>query len=341
MNRVCLKHQLSNESIKEGKVSGIAYSGALIPNFGLYQNFIVDVSSLSIPKKKTALLKDHVPSLAIGHASATKEENRVIVEGLISKKVKEGADVVSLAEDDFEWEMSIGVYDGFLEPDFTGEVNGIKVEKANVLRNGVLREVSVVSLGADMNTSMNILKMNPSKIQENEMEKEIKKLKKVFNLAETAEVEEVVEKAEEIVEKAEEAIANVSERDQLIKELQDQIEELQKKLEAIQAETEANEREEQAEMAAKEKGITLSNDKIKEVAKSKESFDLFMSVIADVKIENKIDAKLCGKQNFSGGKPVDGKLSSDEMRDMANKMVKNGEASNFLEALNKISQEKK
>lgn len=339
MNRVCLKQNLSSDVIKEGKIDGIGYSGAIIPYFNGYENFIVDIDSLVIAKEKTAILKDHNTSIVIGHAKAEKNNNQITVAGKLAPEIKEAADVIALAKNEYEWEMSIGVYDGYLEPDFTGEVNGFKVEKAAVLRKGLLREVSVVSLGADMNTSLNILQMPKG---ENKMEKELKKLKKIFKLAEEAEVQEVIEKAEEIAAEVEEVAAEVDARDALIEELKAKLADLQAQIDAINAEGEAQEREEEVEASMKASGINLSKEKIKEVAKTKESFDIFMSVFKDVKVDSrKIDAKMCGTTKFDGQKPQDGKLSSEDMREKANAMVKEGKAKNFLEAINKLSQEKK
>lgn len=88
MNVFYLKQNLDNEVVKKGKVKGIAYSGAIIPFFGFYENFIVDVESLSIPKKKTAILKDHNSSLAIGHGEVAKKENTILIDGQLSKKSK-------------------------------------------------------------------------------------------------------------------------------------------------------------------------------------------------------------------------------------------------------------
>lgn len=343
MNAYFLRKKLDSGKALEGKVSGVAYTGALIKNFGFIENFIVDTSTLEISKERIALLKDHMSEKVIGHVMATIEDNAVLIDGIISKKIKESQDIISLSEDGFSWELSVGVYDGYIEENFSGEVNGIEVESANVLRNGVLREVSIVALGADSNTNINILNQKSSN-KENLMDTRLKKrLMKALKLDVSAEVEEAIVKveeiAEEVAEHAEEVAevkAEVDEKDALIKSLQERIKELELALDAINEEAEEEDRAEEIEASIKSKGITLSREKIKIIAKSKESTDLFLETIAEMKVSKKIPAELCGKTEF--GKEVD--KNSKNLREQANELVKNGKAKDFLSAINILTGEK-
>lgn len=332
MNKFFLKQSIDAEKIKEGKVSGVAYSGALIANFGFYENFIVDVESLTFAKEKTPLLKDHNCDRVVGFANASKDEFKILIDGMLSKKIEDARDIIALSEDGFEWEMSIGVYDGRIEEEFTGEVNGIEVEKAIVLRDGVLREVSIVSLGADNNTSLEVLNKN---IKENEvMSKEFKKLRKIFKLEADAEVIAIEEKAEEVLEKIVEVEKEVDERDALIQSLKEEIQALKDQLEAISEESEAESREEDIEASMKKAGISLSAEKIKEIANTKEGTEMFLSAMSEVKT-TKISDEFSKKHTFSK-KKVEGTVS---LRDQANMMVKDGKAKDFLQALNMLQEQ--
>lgn len=234
--------------------------------------------------------------------------------------------------------MSIGVYDGYVQENFSGKVNGLEVEKANVLRNGILREVSVVSLGADMNTSMNILSIP----KENKKMNELKKLRKIFKLEADAEVEKIEERAEEILEEAEKAAEEVKEvkeevdaKDAEIEKLRSEIEDLKAKLEAIKEESEASDREEEVEASIKEAGVEMAKEAIKEIASTKEKTEMFINNLKAMKFTKSVKKEFCKADDNKGGEPISNKV--EELREQARLMVKEGKAKNFLEALTIIN----
>lgn len=331
MGKFFLKQSLNEGLGLKGEIEGIAYSGKVIKDFCGFNNFIIDLATLSIAKPKNPLLKDHLPELVVGHVSVENDLEQLTMTGKISARTATGKEILDLAEDGVDWELSVGVYDGMVEEGFSGEVNGYEVQNATVVRNGVLREVSVVALGADSNTKTVIM----SNKQENKMnEKQYKKLLKTLRLAENAEVDEVIEKVEEFVEQITEADQEAVDKDALIEELKAQIEELKAQLDAIAEEAEAEQREEEVEASLKEKGISLSKEKIKEISRTKEGFDVFMSAISEIKVQNKIDSKFSKKVDLGKAEDDNNTLN---MRDAANKMVKEGKAKNFTEALLKLN----
>lgn len=348
MKAYFFKSKLESNATAKGRVAGTAYSGGAIPHYMHFENFIIDTESLSIAKERIALLKDHLSERVIGHASASVKDHRVEIEGNLSPTIEAAKEVITLANDGFEWEMSVGVYDGYVQENFSGKVNGIEVENATVLRDGVLREVSIVALGADMHTNAKIFNNNSTK--EHGMNvKDRKRLAKAFKLATDAEIEEILEKAEEVVAEAEEAQEEVEEvkkevdqikqevddKDELIESLKARVEELEAALEAIKDEGDAEDREGEIEAALKSKGIELAKEKIKELAKSKESADVFLSTIKSVKVsKSKIDAKFCKKETFDRT----GEVTS--LREQANQMVKAGNARNFTEAISALVKSK-
>ena len=138
-----LSQKLETESIVKGELTGLAYSGSTIPYFMGYQNFIVDISTTTVAKAKTPLFRDHNPSLVVGHGKVTLTENDVQIVGKISKKTANGLEVIDLAEEGLEWEMSIGVFEGVVEEVTNDEINGVMVEHGWALRNGIIREESL------------------------------------------------------------------------------------------------------------------------------------------------------------------------------------------------------
>lgn len=345
--KIFLRSNVSIDAVSRGEITGLAYSGSPINEYWGLKNFIVDTESLTVLKNKVALLKDHYAEKVIGHAIASIENYQVIIDGKLSQSVEAAKEVIALANDGFEWELSIGVYDGYLQENFTGEVNGILVENANVLRDGVLREVSVVALGADSNTNATILKEQKF-IKENGMKKNLGKLKRVFKLQADADIEEIVEKAEEAIEKIEEIEAEIEEakeevaeieaevdsRDAEIEKLKERIAELESALDAISEEVDVEERIEEIEEALEEKNIDLSKEKIKDIAKSKETTSIFLSAIKDAKVVRaKIDDKFSKKIRFNGSKND----KTVSLREQANEMVRNGNAKNFTEAISVLA----
>ena len=167
---ILLKVKLEAENLKKGIIDGVAYSGSAIPTYMWYKNFIVDVSTLSSAKAKTPLFRDHDPSRVAGSGTVTIGDNQVLFKGQISKKTSHGQEIIDLADDDFDWEMSLGVYDGTIEEVEDTEVNGQMISHGFVLRNGLLREVSIVALGADKNTSATIMSLKGDQMKITELQ---------------------------------------------------------------------------------------------------------------------------------------------------------------------------
>src|SRR5690606_10489872 len=110
-----------------------AYSGGVIKNHFPFQNLIIDLSTLSIAKSKTPLLRDHTQSQVAGIAEVKIDKN-VSFSGRVFKKSVYGKEILDLSEEGFEWEMSLGVFDGSIE-EFNDEreINGHKLNGGVVL----------------------------------------------------------------------------------------------------------------------------------------------------------------------------------------------------------------
>jgi len=144
----------------EDKASGlptfqmIAYTGGAMTVRGWDAPVVVDLAGLSWTAKSRPILKDHQPSLVIGHTTAIRQvDGELIVEGVVSATSRVANDVVSAGRNGFPWQASIGADAGGIEFVAEGETataNGREFEgPVYVSRRASLGEVSFVALGAD------------------------------------------------------------------------------------------------------------------------------------------------------------------------------------------------
>lgn len=326
---IYLRQSLSQESTLKGEISGVAYTGAVIPNYSFYKNFIVDLATLTIDREKIPFLKDHDLGKVAGHGTATLEDGKILINGKISQKSSHGQEIIGLAEEGFEWQLSIGVFDGTVEEIENVEVNGFMVTHGFVLRNGTLREVSFVSLGADKDTEATIFSDKKGEtVMINMTPEAYAKLACACGGDKDTKPEELAAKLEETQEAQEE---KVKELESEIEAKKAEVEKLQSELDAIKEGEAVEQRAEEIEMAAKAKSIKFSADKVKEAAKSEETTKTLLSLISDMKPQGKIDSKLAGKDDLGGGKVT--KKTSDEIRLEARKLIKDGLAKDMFEAM--------
>ena len=150
----------------EGKtptVSILAYAGGImnIPGWG---RVIVDLKGLDAGGQ-VPLLIDHDPTLQgiVGHGSAFVSSGELRVTGKVPLVNDAARQVVERAKAGFKWQASVGVQPTKherLEAGATAAVNG-KSFRADgmgitLVRTGVLKEVSILALGADDQTSVAI-----------------------------------------------------------------------------------------------------------------------------------------------------------------------------------------
>lgn len=161
MENFKIKAELNNsnkDEKKTPKVSGIAYAGGKI-DVGFELPLVVDLVGLELTQE-TPLLADHEnkTSSRVGVITAKVENNTLTVDGKILSETDEAKDIV-LQGKNSSWQMSIGA----------DIVEATKVETGKMVINGqeqeapfiyvsksVLREVSIVAVGADINTKMTI-----------------------------------------------------------------------------------------------------------------------------------------------------------------------------------------
>lgn len=335
-----LSQKLETESIVKGELTGLAYSGSTIPYFMGYQNFIVDISTTTVAKAKTPLFRDHNPSLVVGHGKVTLSENDVQIVGKISKKTANGQEVIDLAEEGLEWEMSIGVFEGKVEEVTNEEINGVMVEHGWALRNGIIREVSVVALGADLNTNAQILSQVKGEHTMFTKEQWAKFACGCGGSKDSTpeELQAKFEEATKAVESLESEKAKIEALNSEIETLKAEILAKQEEINKIKAEDEEADRVEEIEVEMKAKGLSFSAEKIKAAAKTKESTEMLLSFIKEIKpVEKKIDEKFAKNLNLGAETSDDTEAFNMKVEEY----VKSGKATDKMDAILKVSKELK
>lgn len=339
MNIIYLRQQaqLSPESLDEktGKFKGVAYTGAVIKQHGWIKNLIIDLSTLTVQKKRTPVLRDHTPSQVAGSGVVTVSDKEVLIEGTLSKKSIYGKEIIDLSED-VDWEMSLGIFDGNMREFENETINGVHLTSGTVLENGIIRETTFTVLGADMETSAEVFNVKKKESENMKLQQHDSWAK--FACACGGKKDSTPEDLEaKFAENTEEIDKLKSE----IETLKSEIAKKQAEIDELEEQGEAEDREENLKAAAKEKGLKLSESSIKEAAKSKESSELMLSFIKGAEKEKTLidkkftkDVELSDEDNSSGKLIVED--DSKAIRLAANKLIKDGKAKNFKEAMDLI-----
>lgn len=137
------------------RFSGTAYSGGLVPDYGV----VIDMASTTY-NAKLPLLDSHARWDIVGviEQAATRDFQMQVSGNLFSDMPGSSAErIAQLAQRGVPFEMSVGLYAfrrEFVPAGETVKVNGQTFNgPVNVLRNGQVREVSIVTLGADPRTT--------------------------------------------------------------------------------------------------------------------------------------------------------------------------------------------
>lgn len=136
------------------KFAGRAYSGGFVPGYEM----VIDLSTTTY-RSRMPLLNSHIKEDIVGVIDqASTDRHQMTVSGqLFSDMPGSSAErIAQLAQRGAPFEMSVGLYGftrEFVPAGKSVQVNGQTFNgPVNVLRNGQVREVSVVTLGADPRT---------------------------------------------------------------------------------------------------------------------------------------------------------------------------------------------
>ncbi|MFH1458189.1 MAG: hypothetical protein ABIG31_03355, partial [Candidatus Omnitrophota bacterium] len=121
------------EETKKRKFSMIANSGRVMLNHWLWGNLAIDLSGVSIGRKKKPALRDHNSNRIVGWTEGINidEKRGIVAEGIFSEKTEDGVQALELADEGFPWQASIYIPPLVIErvkEGETAEVNGRKLK---------------------------------------------------------------------------------------------------------------------------------------------------------------------------------------------------------------------
>ena len=203
------KIKFSDENIHQSdlkNVEGVAYSGGPVrqswSDFPIY----VDLEGMEIQNQIPILFSHYnSPTSRMGEATIENNKKTLVFKGVIDTEEDELAQEIVRKGIKIDWQVSIGADVLAMEELLDGEtieVNGNNVTgPVTIVKKSLLREISVVAVGADSDTNMKIMaSLDLNKKGKNVMEnienaknKELEKIKELKQIA--AEYPDILEKA--------------------------------------------------------------------------------------------------------------------------------------------------
>ncbi len=149
---------------KQPAISIVAYTGGLMTVSG-WGPVVIDLSAIDTSAGQISILADHDATLSgvVGYGRAAVANGKLVVSGTIAPSTEAAKQIIELARSGFLFQASVGVAPNEWERVRSGEsvhANG-RVIKATgsgftLVRSSVLKEVSIVAIGADAGTSVSI-----------------------------------------------------------------------------------------------------------------------------------------------------------------------------------------
>ncbi len=160
---------------KRPKITLVAYTGGVmrVPGWG---DVAIELRGLELPEQ-VPLLSDHDGRVAavVGHGQPETKGGRLLVSGVVSGAGEAAEQVVKMAKAGFAFQASVGVEPIEHVRIGKGEkvtVNGRTLSAAGgfaLVKRGRLREVSIVAVGADGDTSVGIAAQRKTTMTETEI----------------------------------------------------------------------------------------------------------------------------------------------------------------------------
>ena len=158
---------LQAEAVPEGGAPALrrfsmnAYTGGAMTLRGWRHPTVIDLAGISWSAKARPILKDHNPSLIVGHTEGVSVVDGVLrVAGVVSGAGPVAREIVEAGMNGFPWQASVGAYASETEQVPKGRqaiANGRTFDgPVSIVRRSVLGEVSFVALGADDGTEARI-----------------------------------------------------------------------------------------------------------------------------------------------------------------------------------------
>jgi len=174
-----------SSTFSDGKASGVAYTGGSFTQDWSGSPVYLDLDTLTIAAQ-IPIMYNHIysPEFRLGVARVTNEGHQLSFTGELDAEKPLAAGIIKEGKKT-PWQVSIGADAGDTEEIFAGNtavVNGRTVTgPALICHNRVLREISTVALGANLNTHMEIAAkytkagQDVPQTQENVMNEELKR----------------------------------------------------------------------------------------------------------------------------------------------------------------------
>jgi len=145
----------------------VAYTGTAMELAGWDAPVVIDLAGLAIRGTARPILKDHSPSMIVGHTeSVGVEAGRLRVAGLVSGSGRVAGEIVESSKNGFPWQASVGAKATrveFVKKGQSASANGRMFEgPVHVVRASTLSEISFVALGADDDTSARVAAIAPA-----------------------------------------------------------------------------------------------------------------------------------------------------------------------------------
>ena len=137
----------------------VAYTGAAMVLAGWDAPVVVDLSGIKVRGSAQPILKDHSPSMVVGHTeSVGVEAGQLRVAGVVSGAGRVAKEVIEASLNGFPWQASVGARPDperveFVKRGKSATANGQTFEgPCYIVRASTLKEVSFVAMGADDGT---------------------------------------------------------------------------------------------------------------------------------------------------------------------------------------------
>lgn len=149
-----------NEADSPRAFKMLAYTGEVVQRW--FGRLVFDLKGIKFSPDATPILKNHDYEQIVGMSSKVSVDAKGLqIEGFISRKTECAREVADLSDEGFKWQASVGMEIlsvERLEADATADVNGKQITgPAYVVRQSKLRESSFVPVGADGETSGEVL----------------------------------------------------------------------------------------------------------------------------------------------------------------------------------------
>lgn len=137
----------------------LAYTGAIVSRW--YGRLVFELKGIQF-KQVTPALKDHDGRAIVGQSSKVSLTSEGLeAEGFVLKSTEAAKEVTRLADENYQWQVSAGLEVLKIERLLDGEVATVNGQQVSgplyIARESKLREMSFLSVGADGDTSAEIL----------------------------------------------------------------------------------------------------------------------------------------------------------------------------------------